>query len=339
MNGDRHDGMHDRSPEDSSRGAEARRVTMPEVLKSFEVALVRQQAAPARRRRRMLRGAGLTVVLALASGTALAATGRWDPFWDGHHDPRSFVLTPPPELQSASLAVLRRTQDNRDRNELLSAFLQRTSRDARVRLPYVRFLRTLTPTTQVGPRGRVFDADRRQIFVLIPRDLAVRPMRGAQPDAPRGSDQDTGRNWLCAWTVEDNWPVNADRPTVDLTPPGAARPPRPANLADRVTGGGGCATIQDIRTKGMLSGTFATGALYGLVPDGVSTVRGRTVAGQIITAKVENNSFELLAPAPDRNQPATTPTRMGYSVPSGRFKHGTIEWVAADGRVIRRIAR
>lgn len=339
MRGDQRDGTRAGRDDGPDRGPDTRQPAMPEVLTAIEGSIRRRRAAPVRRFRGFTRGAGVIVALALGSGTALAATGHWDPFWDGRHDPRSFILSPPPELQSASLAVLRRTQDNRDRNELLSAFLQRTSRDARVRLPSVRYLRTLTPTTEVGPRGRVLDADRRQIFVLIPRDLTVQPGHSAQPGAPHGSDGETGRNWLCAWTVEDNWPAGADRPTLELSPPDATSPPRPASLADRVTGGGGCATIQDIRVKGMLSGTFATGALYGLVPDGVAAVRARTVAGQRITAKVENNSFELLAPAPDRNQAATPQTRMGYSIPSGRFKHGTVEWVDAGGEVIRRIAR
>lgn len=341
MSDDRHD---DPSPIGET---DARSAAMPEVLAAVEQAVHRRRASPARRhRRRAVRGAGLGTVLALASGTALAATGHWDPFWDGHHDPESFVLTAPPELQSASLAVLRRTQDNRDRSQLLSAFLGRMASEGRIRLPSVRYLRTLSPMPYTDAQGRTVGEDRRQIFVLIPRDVRgiERPQAGSRKPvfntyAPRGSAEEAGRNWLCAWTVEDNWPDGASTPTQSFTPPGDALPPRPARLEDRVTGGGGCATIQQIRIKGLMSGSFATGVLIGLVPDGVVSVRATTVAGKTFTAKVENNSFELLAPDRVKAPPLTgvgLPVRSGRS---GRFKHGSLEWLDARGVVIRHIAQ
>lgn len=316
-------------PPSSGDGPDHRQPAMPEVLYAMRTALNRR-SAPSRLRRRLLRGAGLSLVLALVSGTALAASGQWDSFWTGHSDPKSFVLSPPPDLQLSTLAVFRRSQDNRDRNELLSAFLKRTARDeSSVRLRYVRFLRPITPTTFVGPRGRRFEPKRRAILVLVPQRRALRGMTAI------------GSNPLCTSTVEDAW----DAPRALLPGYGAKRadgrpnerPQRPEKLEDRVTAGGSCASIQTIRVKGLMSGSFNTGALYGLVPDGVSQVRATTLSNEVVTSKVVNNSFELLAPG--RNEAAPNQDRMGYSVRSGRFRHQSVEWVGPDGMVVRHISQ
>lgn len=305
---------------------------MPEVLRSFEVAARTRRRSPWRRRLRV-GGAGLAIVL--VSGSALAATGQWNPFGTGPGD--AYTLAPPVPDQASEFAVLRRPQADRDRGALISAFLLRMADgpQGRILLRSVRYLRDVDSRPTVLHNGRADVRRLRAELYLVPVQQRGSGSRATVPSSGQGGLPAIPGS-MCLWSVADGWPVGGPAP---FTPPGATSPPRPPALADRVTGGGTCGSPHTIRTKGLMMGAANDGSIVGIVPDGVAFVRQRTRDGGTVTARVRNNSFELLAPGRDLGpDPAVNgPGRPDLPPLSGQFKHGTQQWLAGDGRVLRRL--
>ncbi|MDQ8046908.1 MAG: hypothetical protein REI11_20050, partial [Patulibacter sp.] len=77
----------------------------------------------------------------------------------------------------------------------------------------------------------------------------------------------------------------------------------------------------------------------GVVPDGVAAVRGTTRAGQVVTTRVVNNSFQLLAPGRDSgpDTAANGASRPDLPSLSGQFKHQSVEWLDENGKVLRHL--
>ncbi|MDO9397550.1 MAG: hypothetical protein Q7T71_13465, partial [Herbiconiux sp.] len=164
-------------------------------------------------------------------------------------------------------------------------------------------------------------------------DLTLIPLRRMGP-AGDAVPEAVQRNTLCLATSFDVWPEGEARPLVEWAVPSAKRgraqptpQPRPAALKDRITGGLSCADGHQIRTKGLtIGGNLSMGAIGGLVPDGVATVRATASRGDVISTPVRDNVYFIQAPVFDNGRWGVGP----------RFKQGSLEWVAPDGRVIRR---
>lgn len=249
----------------------------------------------------------------------------------------AYTLAPPVPDQSAAFAVLRRPQTDRDRGPLISAFLARMADgpQGKVLLRSVRYLREVESRPTVLVAG---DAEVRRVageLYLVPAEQRGAGSRASVPSSGRGA-LPAAPGSMCLWSVADGWAAGEPAP---FTPPGATSPPRPAALADRVTGGGTCGSPHTIRTKGLIMGAANYGSIVGIVPDGVAFVRQRTRDGGTVTARVANNSFELLAPGRDLGPDPSVngPNRPDLPPLSGQFKHGTQQWLAADGRVLRRL--
>lgn len=302
---------------------------MPEVLDGFDRALRRQ---PARRRWFAPRAFGIALVGLAVGGTAIAAVAPWNPMGSNSD---AATTTPPPPDQLNTLAVLRRPQSDTDRGPLITALLKREGQrphEGKVRLPFVRHLRDVE--TKIG----VVLAGSKETGTLSTASLYLVP-RTARPD-PR-FDRYGGPLQFCLESVHDFWPDPGTTPPDVLNQARRSRdpvPPRPPALSDRVTGGGTCGSAHVVRMKGLSSGGAFAGNIVGIVPDGVAAIRARTRDGQLVKARVENNSFQLLAPGwklpPD---PHDRDPRPGAPPLSGQFKSGTFEWLDAAGKVIRRM--
>lgn len=304
-----------------------REPAMPEVMRAVRGAVRRRSSPRSQWRRRALRGTGLGLVIALAGGTALAASGQWHPFrkWDGRLPPTA-DYGPPPADQMDVLAVLRRDQTDDDRSALVTATLRLLSTDsaAGVHVNQVRVLRPATTgiSSAAGTSRAEIEAHTTTFsgkLILIP---AAR-WGHVDADHPTSSIKDA----LCLWSSADTWP-DAATPAPDLwagRPPKGARPlRRDPDIQKRVTSGGTCGDGHQLRTKGLTTGALSLGTLTGLVPDGVATVRATTSAGVVMSDRVVNNSYQLQAPWFD-----------GGRWPGRRFKQGSLQWVAADGHVLR----
>lgn len=302
---------------------------MPEVLDGFDRALRRR---PARRRRHVPRALGITLLALAAGGTALAAIAPWNPIGSG---PDAAVTRKPPTPdQLRTLAVLRRAQTDGDRGPLVTAFLRRSGEGAtggRIRLDYVRHLRDVEvlSSSTVDAGAPLRRRTTRASLYLIPQD--GRRAKGLPPGVPKQQ--------FCLAAVFDAWPQGTAPPDLaGARTAGGGAPRRPADLVERVTGGGACGSAHDVRVKGLASGDLTGGRKHGIVPDGVAAVRARTRDDQLVTAKVVNNSYELLAPG--RNLPPDPHDRdpRPFAPPlSGQFKSGGYEWLDASGTVIRKM--
>lgn len=303
---------------------------LPEVLDGFDRALRRK---PVRRRWFAPRTFGIALVGLAVGGTAVAAVAPWNPMGSNSG---AATTSPPPPDQLNTLAVLRRAQTDTDRGPLITAFLKRTGRrpDAgKVRLPFVRHLRDVETTI-----GVVFTDTGASKGTMAKASLYLVP-RTARPN-PK-FDRYSGPLHFCLESVSDSWPDPATVPPVLVERKkrtGEALAPRPTSLEDRVTGSGTCGSAHNVRMKGLSTGGAFGGNLIGIVPDGVAAVRAKTRDGQPVEARVENNSFQLLAPG--RNLPPDPHDRddRPWAPPlSGQFKSGTYEWLDASGKVIRRM--
>ncbi len=305
----------------------SRQPLMPEVLDGLTAAVARRRL---RRRWMLPRVLGTGLVVLAIGGTAVAAVAPevpWNPF-GGDPDP-PVTLEPPPADQIGTLAVLRRPQTDADRSPLVTAYLKRY-RQANVRLGYIRFLREVEVGPMIVSGSRRYGAVRRASLFLIPQD--TRRVKGLPPGmAPQE---------FCLAAISDSWPEGAPPPNF---PPRQGRdgrllvPERPADLVDRVTGGGACGSSHVVRMKGLNSGIW--GRVNGIVPDGVAAVRATTRDGQTVTGRVVNNAYELLAPGRDLPQDGSDTGRGAQLRPpkSGQLKSGTYEWLDASGKVIRRM--
>jgi hypothetical protein len=304
--------------------ADDRLATMPEVLAAMERAIAR----PARRRgRHLLRTLGISAGLVFASGSALAATGQWHPFDASNgRTPPSIARNPIPKDQRETLAVLRRPQTDEDRSPMVTAtmrFLDRSIASG-VHLDAIRHVGQFPmPVSKGGIGSETHD---------VMTDVTLIPLRRM---GPAGAEfrETVQRNTLCLATSFDAWPDRQARPVVEWFVPsakkGRPRPtpqPRPTALKDRITGGMNCADGHQIRTKGLqFGGNLSMGTTGGLVPDGVASVRATASRGDVISTPVRNNIYYLKAPVFDNGRSGVGP----------RFKQGTLQWVAADGHVIR----
>ncbi|MDQ8047142.1 MAG: hypothetical protein AAGC46_17345 [Solirubrobacteraceae bacterium] len=341
---DRHGAAGDRAP------------LMPEVMDAMTGAVARRPGAP-RRRRWLGRGAMLGAVVVLGSGTALAASGQWNPLGAGHH--KAYTLAPAPAGDTETLAVLRRPQTVQDQNPLMTAFLRRVAQhdDAeerfvgRVYLRSIRYLRDVETGEMGGWNGRWHKQVRHGVLVLVPSDLKV-PGISQSPLAPSRfgpagtTPPPMPEHQLCLDTVYDAWPAGGPPPMMLRAPRPKhakrpyAKPERPARLEDRISGGGTCVSLHVLRTKGIVEGAFNYGALTGVVPDGVAAVRITTRTGVVMTQRVVNNSFQLLTPGRNHLVANRIPDgRVVYDEPAKKdqFKHQTLQWLAADGRIIRHV--
>lgn len=353
----------------SGHGATGNRTPlMPEVMDAMSAA-VRRRRAPTRRRRWLGRGVALVLVGALGSGTALAATGQWNPFGDGHR--KAYTLAPAPSGDIAALAVLRRPQSAQDQSPLMAGFLRLITRvseesggqahvGGRVYLRSVRYLRDVESTEMGGWNGRWHRQTRPAILVIVPSDLVIpgitepQHAKGVQPTraalrraaAITAATPPRPHHQLCVYTIVDSWPAGGQPPMMLRAPKpkhskrAAVLPKRPALLQDRISGGGSCVSAHTLRMKGVVEGAFNDGALTGVVPDGVAAVRITTRTGRVMTQKVVNNSFQLLAPGRDKLVANRIPDgRVVWDMPakSAQFKHQTLQWLAADGRIIRHV--
>ena len=78
--------------------------------------------------------------------------------------------------------------------------------------------------------------------------------------------------------------------------------------------------MHQLRMKGAwFGGSLSMGHLIGVLPDGVAAVRIATSDKQVITQPVHENVVILDAPGPTH-----------------RFHQGSVRWLDASGRVIRR---
>ncbi len=189
---------------------------MPEVLRSFEVAARTRRRSPWRRRLRV-GGAGLAIVL--VSGSALAATGQWNPFGTGPGD--AYTLAPPVPDQASEFAVLRRPQADRDRGPLISTFLLRMADgpQGRILLRSVRYLRDVDSRPTVLHDGRADVRRLRAELYLVPVQQRGSGSRATVPSSGQGGlPAIPGSMFL--WSVADGWPVGGPAP---FTPP---EPPR-----------------------------------------------------------------------------------------------------------------
>ncbi len=317
----------------------SREPLMPEVLDGFTAALV----SPRRRRRWFVpRVLGTGLVVLAVGGTAVAAVAPevpWNPFGgrsasvSGPGTPVS--LAPPPADQTDTLAVLRRAQNDRDHGPLVSAWLRRFKSGevdwGRIRIRYVRFLREVEVQSPEALDGRTIGKVRRGSLYLIPYDAA----------GVKQSRADFGFEEFCLVALYDDWPAGGpapDRRGRDPQSGGRRATQRPASLEDRVTGGGPCGSAHTVRIKG-LAGAGSYGRSWGIVPDGVAAVRARTRDGQMVTSRVENNAYELLAPGRDRPQDGSDTGQFAERRPpkSGQLRSGSYEWLDASGKVIRRM--
>lgn len=302
---------------------------MPEVLDGFDRAIRR---GPGRRRWFAPRAFGIALVGLAVGGTAIAAVAPWNPMGAGSE---AATTTPPPPDQMNTLAVLRRAQTDQDRGPLITAMLSREGRrphEGKVRLPYVRHLRDVeTRIGMVSAGGRGTGTLRTASLYLVPRTARPNPTY----------DRYSGPLQFCLDSVYDSWPdPSTPPPGFDRLPAQAKQkvPQRSPDLKDRVSGGGTCGSAHNVRMKGLSTGGAFGGNIIGIVPDGVATVRARTRDGQPVEAKVENNSFQLLAPG--RNLPPDPHDRdpRPWAPPlSGQFKSGSFEWLDASGKVIRKM--
>ena len=306
----------------------SREPLMPEVMDGLTAAVRRDRP---RRRWFLPRVLGAGLVVLAVGGTAVAAVAPevpWNPFGGDPNPP--VTLEPPPADQTGTLAVLRRPQTDADRSPLVTAYLKRY-RQANVRLGYIRYLREVEVGPMIISGNRRYGDVRRASLFLIPQD--TRRVKGM----PKGFAPEE----FCLAAIYDSWPEGAAPPP--FPPPHKDRTgklvvePRPAELVDRVTGGGACGSSHVVRMKGIASGLW--GQVNGIVPDGVATVRATTRDGQIVTGRVVNNAYELLAPGRDLPQDGSDTGRGAAMRPpkSGQLKSGTYEWLDASGQVIRRM--
>lgn len=311
----------------------SREPLMPEVLDGLTAAI--QRSRP-RRRRFLPHGLGLGLAVVLVSGTAVAAVMPqvpWNPFGGAADAPVS--TTPPPPDQLATLAVLRRPQTGRDRTALITAYLKRTGKrpGAKIRVDYVRALGDV----EVGGIG--FVGGRQQARTRLGQ-LVLTPQERDTTDQSQIAHQ-LGRFEFCLDVVYDFWPDPAVEPAPQVWPPDpdAPAPTRPPDLVDRVLGGGTCGDAHVVRMKGLSIGGAMFGRVTGIVPDGVAAVQAQTRDGQLVTAKVVDNAYQLLAPGRNLPQDGSDTGRGADMRPpkSGQFKSGTFRWLDASGAVTRRL--
>ncbi|MEV4421664.1 hypothetical protein AB0L40_17030 [Patulibacter sp. NPDC049589] len=230
---------------------------------------VRRVAAPRRLRWLSRRGAVLLGVgVALAGGSALAATTPWSPTNGG--DPvghPSTATTPVPADQLAAVAALRRDQTDEDRSPAVEAVLRRLPAEAAdgVRLGSVRLLQ------------------RREdgISVLVSIERTGTNIDGSDPGWPREVEHER----LCLlWTTHYVMLRGA-----------RTRMPQPS-------GGVKCGTAADVVAGRVTSGTSWGGwvAATGVVPDGVARVEIPVRAGQPVEVPVEGNAYWVDQEDPDR---------------------------------------
>jgi len=198
---------------------------MPEV----HDALARAVAARARprRRRHVPRRAGLLAVgAAIATGTALAATGAWHPILgDSHRGHPQEAHTAIPGNQDAALAVLRRAQTDADRGPQVRAILRLLPRGEinGVHTDGIRLLRRradgvtiLVPTERVGRHDQGYPSTiRRRVLCVM---TGTRAGRGLSAGASCGDVMQLRTTGIGGATGSDRgFIVNA------LVPDGVAR--------------------------------------------------------------------------------------------------------------------
>jgi hypothetical protein len=234
---------------------------MPEV----HDAIARAVAHRTHRRRwwRPSRRMGLLAVGAtIVTGTALAATGAWNPILgDDHRGHPQRASTEIPGDQRAAIAVLRRAQTDRDRGPRVQATLRMLARGEinGIHTDGIRLLRT-------RPQG---------VTILVPVERVGRHDKG-YPSSIR-------HRVLCVLT-------SSRTPAVVGHARGAKSPRQAMGFA-----GQSCGSLRSLRTTGI------GGAIGGpkgflvnaLVPDGVDRVVIRLRNHHYLHVPVSNNLYEV----------------------------------------------
>jgi hypothetical protein len=261
-------------------------VLLPELAGELATAAERLAATPApMRRRRRLRFAALGSVAVLAAGgVATAATSLWHPQIGDGSKPSSIAHDAPPRDQLDALGVLRRAQTDADRSQNSEYTLKFLGDLRGIRLDYVRLL-----GTQKGGAA----------YVLVPAasegtgGIAAR-LRALKARAAGGVAPAPLKDPLCLFG------------------------------RDSADGGGvTCFSLQEIRDgRAVMGMSQGHGPLtqYGLVPDGVASVRLGSAADAPVV-DVHDNFFQV-----------TTP--VGHA--ASTFGRVTLHFLAGDGREVMR---